>query len=266
LLKATRCVAAAAESPTNGRLDLTQRTLTDEELLSEFEDLLRTIPPRPTLRHKTDENFAWFGRAKALIAFWDLRSSPKFDAAADTFLSDRVAYVADEAFPVVMSTIHQARNTLRMRTIGPIAAAFEKGRPYDYFEEVRKIILTAQKDLLFIDRYMEADFVSAYCTLVKAGVTIRLLTSHALSALLPAVNLLAQQSGASIEVRESQSNPKPHDRLLFVDGSTCYISSASFKDGARTSPAIFMQMVDVFDVLHRTYEAEWQSASVKRAP
>lgn len=49
--------------------------MNQEELLGEVEDILRTMPPRETLRHPTDENFAWLGRASALIEAWDF---PKF--------------------------------------------------------------------------------------------------------------------------------------------------------------------------------------------
>ena len=41
--------------------------MTNEELLGEVEDILRTVPPRETLRHPTDENFAWLGRVAAFV-------------------------------------------------------------------------------------------------------------------------------------------------------------------------------------------------------
>jgi hypothetical protein len=43
-----------------------------EELLGEVEDILRTMPPRETLRHPTDQNFAWLGRVSAFIEAWNL--------------------------------------------------------------------------------------------------------------------------------------------------------------------------------------------------
>jgi hypothetical protein len=41
--------------------------LTTEQLLAEIEDLIRTMPDRATIRHELPENFAWFGRAAALV-------------------------------------------------------------------------------------------------------------------------------------------------------------------------------------------------------
>jgi hypothetical protein len=40
---------------------------TQEQLLAELEDLLRTMPPKETLGLVTDENLAWLGRAAAVI-------------------------------------------------------------------------------------------------------------------------------------------------------------------------------------------------------
>jgi hypothetical protein len=48
--------------------------MNDEELLGEVEDILRSMPPRETLRHSEDVNFAWLGRVSAFIEAWD---SPK---------------------------------------------------------------------------------------------------------------------------------------------------------------------------------------------
>lgn len=46
-----------------------------ESLLGEVEDILRTMPPRETLRHPNDENFAWLGRVSAFIEIWDIKKA-----------------------------------------------------------------------------------------------------------------------------------------------------------------------------------------------
>ncbi|MFH1992664.1 MAG: hypothetical protein ABIK98_09690 [Pseudomonadota bacterium] len=48
--------------------------MTKEQLLAEIEDLLRSMPPRQTIRHEIDKNLSWLGRASALIEQW---SPPK---------------------------------------------------------------------------------------------------------------------------------------------------------------------------------------------
>ena len=59
-----------------------------------------------------------------------------------------------------------------MKTIGPVNAAMGHSRIFDYFDEVRKIIEHAKQDLLFVDPYLDAEFVSRYLPHVAAGVSI----------------------------------------------------------------------------------------------
>ena len=64
-----------------------------------------------------------------------------------------------------------------MKTVGPLNVAVEKGRLFDYFEELKDIIKQATADVMFVDPYLDDQFISRYLPHVKPGVTIRLLTS-----------------------------------------------------------------------------------------
>ena len=115
----------------------------------------------------------------------------------------------NEGFLNLMSLLHEARHDLRLKTVGPLSVAVGSGLPFDYFDEVRKILEVARQDVLFVDPYLDAEFVSRYIGHVASGVTIRLLASEKLSTLLPAVKLFVQQTNASIEVRSATDF---HDR------------------------------------------------------
>jgi hypothetical protein len=236
----------------------------DAEILAELEDLLRTMPPRDTLRHETEENFSWFGRARSIVAAWNGISSLAFGLHVDTFISANSALTAQRGYTKLMTILQEARWDLRMRTTGPLSVAVNRGQPFDYFDEVRKLIAAAQTDILFVDPYLDADFVARYLPNVPAGVRIRLLTNKKLPLLLPAVDQFAQQSGASVEVRKPTA--RPHDRYIFIDRAQCYLSSATFQDGGRLSPAILQQVTDTFAELSAIYEAEWAKASQERRP
>jgi hypothetical protein len=237
--------------------------LTDEQLAGEVEDLIRTMPPRPSLRQHTDENLAWFGRTRAILEAWNDDKAAEFGSYLDMFFGND-ARSSGAAFAKLMVTINQARWDLRMRTTGPLSVAVNRGQPFNYFDEVRKLIAAAQTDILFVDPYLDADFVSRYLPHVRVGVTIRLLTSKNLPVLLPSVNQFAQQHGASVEVRKP--NARPHDRYVFIDRAQCYLSSATFQDGGRLSPATLQQISDSFAELSKIYEAEWANGSLQRAP
>src|ERR1700692_3905583 len=120
-----------------------------------------------------------------------------------------------------------------METIGPLSVPVAHGQVFDYFDELRRVIEAAKEDLLFVDPYLDAEFVSRYLSHVSGGVRTRLLAREKLATLLPAVALFTKQSKAAIDVR---SAPNFHDRYVFVDRTACYQSGASFKDGAKSAP------------------------------
>lgn len=235
-------------------------SLTNEQLLAEVEDILRTMPPRETLRHAKDENFAWLGRVTALIEAWSMPKMIFIRPAIDQF-HGRDANDAQNGFRKIMTLLHEARHDLRMKTVGPLNAAVGRGNVFDYFDEVRKIIEPATRDVFFIDPYLDAEFVARYLPHVRSGTLVRLLARERLSTLLPAVDAFARQSGLTISVK---SSPGFHDRYVIVDGSACYQSGASFKDGAKASPTTLTQITDAFPVVLKTYEDLWSTGKIER--
>lgn len=85
---------------------------------------------------------------------------------------------------------------------------------------------------------------------------MRLLASKRLPTLIPAVQLFAKQKGIKIELRSATGF---HDRYVIVDGTSCYQSGASFKDGARNGPTAIIQVTDAFPALRQTYEDLWRN-------
>ena len=233
-------------------------SINPEQLLAEIEDVIRTMPPRETIRHETPENLSWLGRASAVIHLWDPIKSVTFDRHV-TNIHAPMASNAEQGLRGALTMLHQAGHELRLRTVGPLTAAIGQGSVFDYFDEVRKVIEAAKSDLLFVDPYLDAEFVSRYLPHVSQGVTVRLLGHERMTTLLPAVKLLRQQTGLAIEVRSAGAF---HDRYVFVDGQSCYQSGASFKDGAKKAPTTLTQIVDAFAAVSATYERLWASGTV----
>jgi hypothetical protein len=231
--------------------------MTKEQLLAEAEDLLRTVPPRSTIRHPNLENFSWLGRLAALIEQWDRSKSTLLQGALSQF---HIAREANEGFSKLLILLNQARHDLQMQTVGPMSMAIPHGMVFDYFDEIRKIIEVARQDVLFVDPYLDAEFVSRYLGHVASGVTIRLLARERLSTLLPAVDTFVKQSQTKIEVH---SAPNFHDCYIFVNKNACYQSGASFKDGAKSSPTTLTQITDAFAAVLQIYEGLWNQGKVE---
>ncbi len=233
--------------------------MTPEQLLGEVEDLLRTMPSRVVFIQSPADVVEWSGRASAVMELVGSTLSVQFFSAMQGVNGSR--HIQDASLVVIPRLLHQARFTLRMKTVGPISTAVGAGHLFDYFDEVRQIIEGATGDLLFVDPFLDAEFVARYLPHVKEGVVIRLLTRKGVDKLLPAVDVFSEQHGARIQVRGSGDL---HDRFVIVDASAAYQSGASFKDGAKRSPTTLSQITDAFRPLHHQYETLWHTAQVHR--
>jgi hypothetical protein len=232
--------------------------ITAEQLLAEIEDVIRTMPPLQKIHNLDPENFSWWGRASAVINLWDRFKTVTFNDYVRKAQSS-MALEAERGLGGVLTMLHQARHELRLRTVGPLTAIIGQGSVFDYFDEVRKVIEAAKSDLLFVDPYLDAEFVSRYLPHVSQGVRVRLLGRERMKTLLPAVELLRKQTDLAIEVR---SAGEFHDRYVFVDRQSCYQSGASFKDGAKNAPTTLTQIVDAFAAVFGTYEQLWISGTI----
>jgi len=226
------------------------------DLLAEIEDVLRTAPPKATIRHDTPENQSWFGRAVAAVELWDSAAGMR----ATTYVNNiyaRMAHETNQNYQGLMVLLNQARSSLRMQTLGSVSLAIGQGFVFDYFDGLRKLITLAQNDIFFNDPYLDADFVATYLPHVADGVTIRLLTRKGLATLVPAAKLFAQQNKQPLELRATS---QLHDRYVLIDRSSCYQSGASFKDGGRNAGTTITQITDAFAAVQKTYEDLWLRA------
>lgn len=231
--------------------------LDNAQLLAEIEDVIRTAPPQLTLHQVEPEALGWLGRAASLIRRWDSTKGILFDSEIRQLHAGR-SFNPASAVAGIFTALHEARHDLRLSAVGPLSVALQHGAVFDYFDEVRKVIGSAQKELFFVDPFLDSEFVSRYLTQVSASVRVRLLGRRGMASLIPAVDLMRKQAGCAIEVR---SSPSLHDRYLFVDGRAGYQSGASFKDGAKTAPTTFTEVTDALPAVLSTYEALWSAGT-----
>ena len=229
-----------------------------DQLLFEIEDVIKTMPPAQSLGNDSSDVLTWLGRASAAMHAWDSVKAMAFFDSHVGRLGSSLARDFTPAMRGVLVMLHQAQHDLRMRTTGPLSVSLQKGNVFEYFDELRQVIELARTDLLFVDPYLDAEFVARYLPFATTGCTVRLLGREKLPALVAAVGLFAQQHQLAISVR---STPALHDRYLIVDGAACYQSGASFKDGAKKAGTTLTQITDAFAPVRDTYEALWTNAT-----
>lgn len=227
-------------------------------LLVEFEELIRTSPERFQLHEATDENFQWLGRVAAAIEHWNSSRQITVQFGISQ-LSSKIT--REDGLRTIFGLLYHARTELQ-RTLGlSPSVAIGKGQVFEYFDELRKVIEGARSDLLFIDPYLDAEFVSRYLPFAAAGIPVRLLTDKKLPTLLPAVDAFVAQHKCVIQVRSSAGL---HDRYLIIDGQFCYQSGASFKDGVKNALTTLTRITDVFQSVRTAYESMWAAAKIER--
>jgi hypothetical protein len=238
-----------------------QPPMNKEHLLAEVEDLLRTAPDRKDFNPWTDESGAWIGRASAILNRWKPSHSLTIQSARDATVS--VDFLLSnknlDGYSRLLAMLREARADLRL-DVGPLSVLVQPGQVFDYFDELRKVIEPARSDIFFVDPYLDAEFVSRYLPFVAMGTGVRLLGNQRMTTLVPAASAFAKQSGLGIQVRSSSTL---HDRYLFVDRIACYVSGASFKDGAKKSPVVLTQIMDAFQATWDTYDAIWAKSKVE---
>jgi hypothetical protein len=230
--------------------------MTDEDLLGELEDVMRTMPPVQELDFDTPAVLEWLGRAGAVMGLLGIPVSASFDSAVNSIHNRGLGYGAKLD---IQRLLQRARYTLRMKTVGPLSRAVGAGEVFQYFDEVRKLVESASSDLLFVDPYLDAEFVARYLPFVKGGVTVRLLCQKGIPQLLAAVQAFSAEHGTHVQIRSSAGM---HDRYVIVDGSAAYHSGASFKDGAKKAPTTLTQVSDVFSAVKAEYEGRWAAGQV----
>lgn len=110
-----------------------------KDILAEIEDVIRSMPPRATIRHETSENHNWFGRAAAVLHCWNPTMCEVVRDHIDAVF-DVMAKPAERGLRNLIVLLERARTELRMETVGPVSVVIGHSQVFDYFDEVRKVI------------------------------------------------------------------------------------------------------------------------------
>lgn len=229
------------------------------KLRLEIEQSIRAAPV--PLKPGNNETIQWLGQAGATLKFWAYETNnasvhAEWTFAVSSFESNIVSQIGKSSNSI-LRILYQAQNDLRIRTVGKINNIFDAGNVFGYFDEIRKLIEEARVELLFVDRYLDADLVSRYLPHVKAGVEVFLLCSKHKSAVASAAEIFGREHNMPIKVRASN---KFHDRWLFLDKRRCFLSGNSFSNGAKTDLTALIEGIDGFDELKDKYYSIWDQA------
>ncbi|HZS74440.1 MAG TPA: hypothetical protein VFA69_08070, partial [Candidatus Nitrosotalea sp.] len=115
---------------------------------------------------------------------------------------------------------------------------YQSGQQYDVYKDLKKIVLTAKKEVFIVDAYTDETLYDLYIDSIPKKVLVKILTKNPPKNFITIGKMLSQQRSMAIV-----DSKQVHDRCIFVDGD-CWILGSSIKDAAAKKPTTFMKLVD----------------------
>ncbi|MES2207273.1 MAG: hypothetical protein V4525_10850 [Pseudomonadota bacterium] len=226
-------------------------------LLAQLRALLERAPDLSNYSHSSKEQMVWLAQAYTLIERWSKAEAIGFKSAWELMASN---IMRDSSLTTIFGAIHRAIADLELKVPSNIEVNFGAGDVYDFFKALNKVIASAEKSIFIIDPYLDHSVFDHYLNSRQKNTTVRLLLNHNAQKIIPAAQKYIGQYGAALELKESKSL---HDRVIFIDGYTCWLLGQSVKDAAKAKPTYLVPLAP--DVVHEKlshYEEIWNSANV----
>lgn len=117
-----------------------------------------------------------------------------------------------------------------------IKGVYEAGDDYDFYRDLSSLIVTATKDILIVDAYLDEQLFNLYVSKVPDNATVRILSNRIGSNVETVARMYAKSR--SLELRSSADI---HDRHVFLDHRG-WIIGQSIKDAARKKPTYMIEL------------------------
>lgn len=224
--------------------------------LAELRALANSVPDFDAYTPTSRPHLEWLAKGSALVASWNKGEAIGFNSCAEHLATP---IIRPGNVGRLMAILHRAIAALEYEVPSMPAQAFGPGAVYDFFKAFRELLGSATASILAVDPYLNEQVFDAYISAVGPSISVRLLARNQAAALKPAVSAFTAQTGRSVEVRRSSML---HDRVVFVDGRSCWVLGQSIADAAAKKPTYLAPLPqEVVDLKLADYERIWQSAT-----
>lgn len=245
-------VAAAARGRSTRALE---RPMDKAVLLAQLRTLLATTPDFAAYSPTSSLHHSWLAQLHALIERWNTYEAISLKSSSNLM---HMALMRDGQIAAVLGVLHRAIADIEFDRPRLSGQAFGPGDVYDFFKALNAAVASATKSIFIVDPYLDDQVFDAYLSGVPAGVSIRLLANKHGGALKPALQKFIAQHSVPVEIRTSSDF---HDRVMFIDGLSCWVIGQSLKDAAKSKPTYMAPLsTDVAQLKLRHYEGVWASA------
>jgi hypothetical protein len=141
----------------------------------------------------------------------------------------------------------------------PQSKVYGPGESYDVYRDLAEIMSKATKEAFIVDPYANEEVFTLYLEKIPGTVKTRLLTGTPSSALRAVKGKFGARPNIQVEARMSS---EIHDRVIFIDGSECWVLGQSIKDAAIKKPTYMIPIpFGAVTDMSRLYETIWQKAT-----
>jgi len=236
-------------------------SLTPEEAYFQLGNLVAELPDLAT-GPTTPEMKAWLRRAAAIVQpIAGLADSIQFRMAVENLDGVLRARHARTIATVVQRALAKAELEVPPQSRGAFITA---NNAFDTFAAVRKVLNSAEADVLLVDSRADAAALTDYAVLTPEHVAVRLLAGQGEqeATLRQAAQNWQQRFGDErpLSIRLAAADTL-EDQLIVADNATAWILGASFSDLAKDKRTTLMRMpATAAPAKIEAYAALWETA------
>ena len=199
----------------------------------------------------------WISRIGALMSRVSIEHKFSFQAERNTVV--QFWTLSRDGFRRKLSAaIEEIKLELELDGRDDLGQVYEAGKEYDFYTDLKDIIAGASTEIFIIDAYFDGAAFDAYLGTANSGLTIKILCGNYANDVATYVKKFVAQTGARVEIRKTKSI---HDRVVFLDGSDCWIVGASIKDAGKKPTYLIPLAPQITPQKIAIYENVWSTAS-----
>jgi hypothetical protein len=224
-------------------------------LLVELQALANDAPDFGLYSPSSRVHLEWLGKTYALIRHWNSIEAISFAHSSDMLSVNATRHMS---VAVVLGTLHRAIAAVKLQVPAHPNQVFGPGAVYDFYKALRDLLASATGAVLVLDPYLDEHIFDTYLSAISQTVAIRLLARTNSTALRPALDKFLAQSSRAVDIRRSSVL---HDRVIFIDGRTCWVLGQSIGVAAKSQPTYLAPLtVDAVPLKLAFYETIWAEA------
>lgn len=232
-------------------------TIDQAFLLAQLRAILARTPDFSTFSARSSLHHEWLAAAYAAVSvhnhlegssiktWWGMLDSHALRASA----------VAN-----ILAPIHRAVAELDMAVGARPGGVYGPGAVYDFGRGIRELLSSAKSEVFCVDPYLDAAAFDGYVAGAPAAAALKVLVGRKPKpGLASAMAAFSTQHPSRLVALKS---PNVHDRILFIDRTTCFIVGQSLKDGARSAPTYVAPLpADLAPLKLAEYDRVWAAAA-----